>query len=113
MRWAPFEASDVRYTLAVAAADSDRFSDLYTGLPLTPLFCPCSVLCALLIMAGPEPQHRVVGLKSGQAVRFVVKAGNFYGCSDYSLPSEIVVIPEVRVSSKRMKDCHSLHKLTP
>lgn len=67
------EAGDLTYTLAVIPEHSERFHDIYTGR---------------------ETRHSALGLKAGHTVSFAVRAGNFYGSSDYSASSEPVVIPK-------------------
>lgn len=47
------------------------------------------------IYSGSEFQYTPVGLVPGKTVEFVVNASNFFGCSEYSEPSEPVVVPEV------------------
>ena len=49
-----------------------------------------------ITLAGCEDHYEAVGFISGQTVRFVVCAANFYGRSEFSLPSEPVSVPEVR-----------------
>jgi hypothetical protein len=41
-------------------------------------------------------RHLAVGFKADAVVRFVVKTSNFFGCSDYSEPSEPVSVVQVR-----------------
>lgn len=64
----------INYTLAVLD-DTGRLQDIYVG---------------------PEPTHRCVGLLAGQKFRFAVKVANFYGQSDYSLPSDEVEVTQVK-----------------
>jgi hypothetical protein len=48
------------------------------------------------IFTGHDTEHVPVGLVPGKQVRFVVSVTNFFGSSEYSNPSELVAIPEVR-----------------
>jgi hypothetical protein len=64
------QGTGVSYTLAVLTDTGHH--DLYTG---------------------HECFHEAVGFASGDLVRFVVKASNFFGSSDYSAGSEPFVVP--------------------
>lgn len=66
-------ATGVSYTLAVLDG-TGGYHDIYTG---------------------HDTEHQATGLQPGQTVKFAVKAFNFFGSSDYSAPSEVVVIQEV------------------
>ncbi|EDQ84377.1 uncharacterized protein MONBRDRAFT_12859 [Monosiga brevicollis MX1] len=46
------------------------------------------------IYSGTDSFHTPVGLVPGKRVRFVVSATNFFGTSEYSLPSPPITIPE-------------------
>lgn len=47
------------------------------------------------IYSGSDLSYAPIGLVPGKMVRFVVNASNFFGCSEYSEPSEPVQVPEV------------------
>eukprot|EP00048_Salpingoeca_helianthica_P022738 m.20050 g.20050 ORF g.20050 m.20050 type:complete len:978 (-) comp7730_c0_seq1:22-2955(-) len=67
------DTTDMTYTLAVIPEGSERYHDIYTGR---------------------DTKHTAQGLKPGQSVSFAIRAGNFYGSSDYSLPSPPVLVPK-------------------
>ena len=56
-------------------------------------------MCAHLSAIGNVPRHLAVGLRPLSVVRFVVKQINFFGSSDFSEPSEAVIVPERQESS--------------
>eukprot|EP00051_Salpingoeca_urceolata_P023462 m.397961 g.397961 ORF g.397961 m.397961 type:complete len:943 (+) comp20108_c2_seq2:205-3033(+) len=71
--------SGVHYTLAVTIDDSpDNAQDIYSG---------------------SASSHTAVGFKPGEKVRFMVKASNFYGSSEYSSLSLPVVLPETSAAA--------------
>jgi hypothetical protein len=51
------------------------------------------------IYRGHDMRHTAVGFVADETVQFVVKAQNFFGSSDYSLPSEKVKIPAASVAA--------------
>eukprot|EP00039_Didymoeca_costata_P012580 m.181931 g.181931 ORF g.181931 m.181931 type:complete len:896 (-) comp15520_c2_seq6:259-2946(-) len=68
----------VQYTLAVVD-ESGGYHDIYTG---------------------HDTRHDAVGFNDGQKIKFVVKAFNFFGSSEYSAPSEEIVMPETNQTTE-------------
>ncbi|EGD77834.1 hypothetical protein PTSG_08925 [Salpingoeca rosetta] len=52
-----------------------------------------------IIYTGRDREHTAIGFVPGQELRFVVKQTNFYGSSDYSLPSDTIAFPQASESS--------------
>eukprot|EP00054_Salpingoeca_dolichothecata_P029140 m.226761 g.226761 ORF g.226761 m.226761 type:complete len:1258 (-) comp26405_c0_seq3:76-3849(-) len=78
------KGSGITYTLSIITEDEPEPHDIYSG---------------------EKAEHIAVGLKPGCAVRFVVKASNFYGSGPFSLPSESITLTERAPEHAERKHC--------
>ena len=88
--------SGITYTVAVLVND-DPPVDIHTGAVRISNSFYLSMFISNFVHAhtGDGGQYEGVGFKEGHRVRFAIKASNYYGSSQYSAPSEPVVIPQV------------------